>query len=120
MLVATDIAARGIDVDELKWVINFDLPNQPETYVHRIGRTGRAGNDGTALSFCDQEEQEYLKDINKLTSQSIPFVKEHPYQLPVRTAPKAEVKKAPKANGQAPTFKKSFNRNKKRTRSAAV
>ena len=67
VLVATDIAARGIDIDELTHVINFELPNVPETYVHRIGRTGRAGASGIALSFCDMEEKEFLRDIHKLT-----------------------------------------------------
>ena len=74
VLVATDIAARGIDVQELSHVINFDLPNVPETYVHRIGRTGRAGLGGIALSFCDSEEREYLRDIQKLISKKIPVV----------------------------------------------
>jgi len=74
VLVATDIAARGIDVQELSHVINFNLPNVPETYVHRIGRTGRAGMGGTALSFCDIEEKEYLWDIQKLISKKIPIV----------------------------------------------
>lgn len=83
VLVATDIAARGIDIDELTHVINFDLPNVPETYVHRIGRTGRAGADGTAFSFCDYEEKIYLKDIEKLIRKSIPVVKEHPYDVPL-------------------------------------
>lgn len=81
VLVATDIAARGIDVQELSHVINFDLPNVPETYVHRIGRTGRAGLCGTALSFCDREEKEYLKDIQKLISKKIPIVEEKPYSM---------------------------------------
>ncbi len=72
VLVATDIAARGIDIDDLQHVINFDLPNVPETYVHRIGRTGRAGADGTAFSFCDTEERSYLKDIEKLIARKIP------------------------------------------------
>jgi ATP-dependent RNA helicase RhlE len=81
ILVATDIAARGIDIDELTHVINFELPNVPETYVHRIGRTGRAGASGTALSFCDQEEQEYLHDIQKLISRSIPVVEDHPHVM---------------------------------------
>ncbi len=81
VLVATDIAARGIDVDALTHVINFDLPNVPETYVHRIGRTGRAGSAGIALSFCDREEKAYLKDINKLTGQQIPEVQEHPFKM---------------------------------------
>ncbi len=80
VLVATDIAARGIDVRELTHVINYDLPNIPETYVHRIGRTGRAGLVGTALSFCDIEEREYLKDIQKLISKKIAVVEDHPYK----------------------------------------
>jgi ATP-dependent RNA helicase RhlE len=79
VLVATDIAARGIDIDELSHVINYDLPNIPETYVHRIGRTGRAGASGIALSFCDGEEKAYLKDIQKLIAQNIPVVDEHPF-----------------------------------------
>jgi ATP-dependent RNA helicase RhlE len=92
VLVATDIAARGIDVDELTHVINFELPNIPETYVHRIGRTGRAGNSGSAFSFCDMEERAYLRDIHKLINQTIPVVEGHPYastmkfvQAPVAT-----------------------------------
>lgn len=72
VLVATDIAARGIDINDLPLVINFDLPNVPETYVHRIGRTGRAGQEGTALSFCDPSELPYLKDIEELTRVAIP------------------------------------------------
>ncbi|GAA5222103.1 DEAD/DEAH box helicase [Membranihabitans marinus] len=79
VLVATDIAARGIDVDSLSHVINYDLPNVPETYVHRIGRTGRAGASGMAYSFCDVEERPYLRDIQKLIGQTIPSVKEHPF-----------------------------------------
>lgn len=79
VLVATDIAARGIDVDDLSHVINYDLPNIPETYVHRIGRTGRANASGIALSFCDREERAYLRDIQKLIDQNIPVVEEHPY-----------------------------------------
>jgi ATP-dependent RNA helicase RhlE len=79
VLVATDIAARGIDVDELSHVINFDLPEVPETYVHRIGRTGRAGAQGVALSFCDEEEKPLLKDIQKLISKVIPVIEENPY-----------------------------------------
>jgi ATP-dependent RNA helicase RhlE len=79
VLVATDIAARGIDVEDLSHVINFELPNIPETYVHRIGRTGRAGNSGSALSFCDMEERAYLRDIHKLIKKTIPVVEDHPY-----------------------------------------
>lgn len=78
-LIATDIAARGIDVDLLSHVINYELPNIPETYVHRIGRTGRAGHEGTAISFCESEELPYLKDIQKLTGKNIPVVKDHPF-----------------------------------------
>jgi ATP-dependent RNA helicase RhlE len=81
VLVATDIAARGIDVSDMPLVINYDLPNVPETYVHRIGRTGRAKASGTALSFCDQEEKAYLKDIQKLISQVIPVIKDNPFEL---------------------------------------
>jgi ATP-dependent RNA helicase RhlE len=81
VLVATDIAARGIDVDELSHVINFELPNVPETYVHRIGRTGRAGASGIAFSFCDSEEKEFLRDIQKLISIPVPIVTDHPYTM---------------------------------------
>ncbi len=79
VLVATDIAARGIDVDGLSYVVNFDLPNEPETYVHRIGRTGRAGASGLAVSFCDAEERGYLRDIQKLIAKEIDVVENHPY-----------------------------------------
>jgi ATP-dependent RNA helicase RhlE len=81
ILVATDIAARGIDIDELTHVINFELPNVPETYVHRIGRTGRAGASGIALSFCDAEEKEFLRDIEKLIGLKVPVVTDHPHPL---------------------------------------
>lgn len=84
VLVATDIAARGIDVDDLSTVINFELPNIPETYVHRIGRTGRAGASGLALSFCDMEERALLRDIHKLIKQDIPVVEEHPFASPIK------------------------------------
>ncbi len=81
VLVATDIAARGIDIDDLTHVFNFELPNVPETYVHRIGRTGRAGNTGIAISFCDHEEKTELKDIQKLIAKNIPVIDSHPYPL---------------------------------------
>jgi len=81
ILIATDIAARGIDIDELTHVINYDLPDIPETYVHRIGRTGRAGLGGTAISFCDFDEKEQLKDIEKLIGKKLEEVKDHPYPL---------------------------------------
>lgn len=79
VLVATDIAARGIDIDQLPFVINFDLPNIPETYVHRIGRTGRAGNGGIAISFCSKDEEPYWKDIQKLIKVEVKTIANHPY-----------------------------------------
>lgn len=79
VLVATDIAARGLDIDQLSHVFNFELPNVPESYVHRIGRTARAGASGTAISFCEEEEKTYLRDIVKLTRQPIPVIKDHPF-----------------------------------------
>lgn len=88
VLVATDIAARGIDVDNLEFVVNYEIPNIAETYVHRIGRTGRAGANGTSLSFCDAEEKAYLKDIEKLISMKIPVVEGHPYPLMDHNPPK--------------------------------
>ncbi len=81
-LVATDIASRGIDVDGITHVINFDLPNEPDSYVHRIGRTGRAGASGTAISFCDIEEKAYLNDIEKTIRQSVPVNEDHTYHAP--------------------------------------
>jgi ATP-dependent RNA helicase RhlE len=78
-LVATDIAARGIDIDGITHVINFDLPNEPESYVHRIGRTARAGAEGIALSFCDAEERAYLRDIEKVIRQAVPVDAAHPF-----------------------------------------
>ena len=93
VLVATDIAARGIDVDDLEYVINYEIPNISETYVHRIGRTGRAGANGTAISLCDADEKEYLRDIEKLITKRIQVVDNHPFPLidnnPVK-APKQE------------------------------
>jgi ATP-dependent RNA helicase RhlE len=81
VLVATDIAARGIDIDDLSHVVNFELPDVPETYVHRIGRTGRAGNTGIAISFCGGDERIELRDIQKLIGKSIPVVSGHPFPL---------------------------------------
>jgi ATP-dependent RNA helicase RhlE len=81
VLVATDIAARGIDVDDLEYVINYEIPNISETYVHRIGRTGRAGANGTAISFCDADEKEYLRDIEKLITKKLQVVDDHPFPL---------------------------------------
>ncbi len=91
VLIATDIAARGIDIDELSHVINYNLPNIPETYVHRIGRTGRAGLGGTAISFCEYEEKPYLKDIQKLIKKTIGIVENNPYPMMINyVLPKAE------------------------------
>ena len=84
VLVATDIAARGIDIDDLSHVINYELPNIPETYVHRIGRTGRAGASGQAFSFCMEDEVPYLKDIQKLIKKSVPVVENHPYAIELK------------------------------------
>ena len=80
VLVATDVVARGIDVEQISHVIQFDLPNEPETYIHRIGRTGRAGADGSALAFCNETEWPYLKDIEKLIRMRVPVVGDHPFQ----------------------------------------
>lgn len=96
VLIATDIAARGIDIDELSHVINFDLPDIPETYVHRIGRTGRAGLEGTAISFCCFDEKEQLADIERLIGKTLTVIKEHPYPL-MDNFPAVKVKAAQKS-----------------------
>jgi ATP-dependent RNA helicase RhlE len=89
VLVATDVASRGIDIDGISHVINFDLPNEPESYVHRIGRTGRAGRDGQAIAFCDPEELKLLRDIEKLTGEAIPVDEAHAYHVaPPARAPR--------------------------------
>ncbi len=87
ILVATDIAARGLDIDAVTHVINFEIPNVPETYVHRIGRTARAGAEGVSYSFCDREEKDFLKDIEKLTRQKIRVIEDHPYLPGTYVAP---------------------------------
>jgi ATP-dependent RNA helicase RhlE len=112
VLVATDIAARGIDVEELSHVINFEIPNIAETYVHRIGRTGRAGLSGVALSFCDAEEKDYLRDIYKLISKSIPVIEDHPYPIHNMVIEKYQpVNK--NISDRRPRSQSSFNRNRK-------
>lgn len=113
VLVATDIAARGIDIDKLRYVINYDIPNEPETYVHRIGRCGRAGEDGIAISICEPEENGYLRDIEKLTQQKIQIVKDNPYPQTDRPMNAAEKKEAEKEKQRR---KQEFfaNRNKNR------
>ncbi len=112
VLVATDIAARGIDIDELSHVINFDLPDVPETYVHRIGRTGRAGNEGIAISFCSADEKEELRDIQKLIGKQIPVVAEHPFTANAHmTAPAPEERPArPNFRGQQGDRRQGSNR----------
>lgn len=112
VLVATDIAARGIDVEDLPFVINYDLPNVSETYVHRIGRTGRAGASGIAWSFCDHDEKPYLKDIEKLIKQSLPVKTEHPYVLDESNVPPP----APKSNQQQNRGKRPNSRNRNNRR----
>lgn len=99
VLVATDIAARGIDIDELSHVVNYDLPNVPETYIHRIGRTGRAGLGGTAIAFCDINEKPLLNDIEKLMKKKVSVVQEHPFPMEIFTPEKPEPKppREPKA-----------------------
>ena len=89
-LVATDIAARGLDIEELSHVFNYNLPDVPETYVHRIGRTGRAGREGVAVAFCDFGEKPLLRDIEKLMGRTVPVVEDHPYPMVVLEAPKKD------------------------------
>ncbi len=111
ILVATDIAARGLDVEAVSHVINFDLPNIPESYVHRIGRTARAGADGIAYSFCDVDERPYLKDIEKLIGERVTVNNSHPY---VSDVPKPEP--TPKEEEKTKSNKNSRNRRRRRNR----
>ena len=113
VLVATDIAARGIDIDKLSYVLNYDIPNESETYVHRIGRCGRAGDTGVSISICEPEENEYVRDIEKLIKQKIEEVQNHPYpqtEKPMNAQQKKEFEKEKQRK------KQEFfnNRNKKR------
>lgn len=100
-LIATDIAARGIDIDELSYVVNYDLPNVPESYVHRIGRTGRAGASGLAISFCMLEERPFLKDIEKLIKTSIPTVDDHDFEFKMEDAAEPSLKKQGGGRGRS-------------------
>lgn len=117
VLVATDIAARGIDVDDLSHVINYDIPNVPETYVHRIGRTGRAGASGIAFSFCDREEKSYLSSIHKLIDKRIPVIDNHPF--PLGTAKSTEERRsaggqrADRSTNKIGARKKNFSRKRR-------
>jgi ATP-dependent RNA helicase RhlE len=108
VLVATDIAARGIDIEKLSHVFNYDIPNIPETYVHRIGRTGRAGLGGIALSFCENEERDYWKDIIKLIKTQVPVIHEHPYKISNEAVQKNE----PHHNMKSPTSEKTSTQKK--------
>ncbi len=119
VLIATDIAARGIDVDNLSHVINYELPNVPETYVHRIGRTGRAGANGIAFSFCDAEEKAYLADIQKLIGKKIPVAEENPFlftgKIPPPAAKPDRRTQSKKNSGKAPVQKTSSDASGKNT-----
>lgn len=106
VLVATDIAARGIDIDELSHVFNYDVPNISETYVHRIGRTGRAGLEGVAISFCDIEEKQYLADIEKLIGKRVPVVSEHPYPMQIFTIEPKVKSERPQARPNPSKYKR--------------
>lgn len=112
VLVATDIAARGIDIDDLSYVINYDIPNEPETYVHRIGRTGRAGKNGIAFSFCDSEELKYLKDIQKLIWKTIEIESDHPFAIKITTWTQPAPKKPFQKKETSP--KNNFSRERKK------
>ena len=115
VLVATDIAARGIDIDKLKYVINYDIPNIAETYVHRIGRSGRAGEEGTAISICEPEENAFVKDIEKLIQKKINIIEDNPYPQTEKKMTAQEKKEWEKEKQRK---KKEFfaNRNKKQNK----
>ncbi len=106
VLVATDIAARGIDVDGVTHVINYDLPNEPESYVHRIGRTGRAGAEGIAISFCDRDERGFLRDIEKLINKTVPLDTDQPFHLAMDRLPQIQPRQHKPR--QRPAGQKSF------------
>ena len=117
VLVATDIAARGIDIDKLKYVINYDVPNLPETYVHRIGRSGRAGEEGTAISICEPEENNYVKDIERLIKKKIDIIQDNPFpqtERPMTDKEKKEWNKEKERKKQE--FFRQRNKNRQRRR----
>jgi ATP-dependent RNA helicase RhlE len=118
VLVATDVAARGLDIDKVSHVVNFDLPNVPEMYVHRIGRTGRAGESGIAVSFCDGSERQHLRAIERLMRQTIAVEGGQPSRpLEEQTATKSHSHSRPQHNGgggKRPTQRKSFSGGKRR------
>jgi len=113
VLVASDIAARGIDIDKLRYVINYDVPNLPETYVHRIGRSGRAGEEGIAISICEPEENAYIRDIEKLIKKKITVVKDHPFPQTDRPMTDAEKKEW---NKEKQRRKQEFFANRKKSK----
>ena len=102
VLVATDIAARGIDIDDISHVINFDLPVEPENYVHRIGRTARAGAEGIALTFCDAEERGALREIERMIQQQIPVFADHPYHLQMSSGQLPSARRSVAPSGRRP------------------
>ena len=115
ILVATDIAARGIDIEFLPYVINFDLPNIPETYVHRIGRTGRAGREGMAISFCGKDEEGYWKDIIKLTKAKVTTIENHPFPWKAGAASTQPERNSNRSGGKEKSRKSDVSKkNKKR------
>jgi ATP-dependent RNA helicase RhlE len=114
ILVATDIAARGLDIDAVSHVINFDLPNEPESYVHRIGRTARAGASGIAYSFCAVDERKYLKDIEKLIRQNIPVIKDHPFVSDVADPVPSKPKSTSDRNSQRASRRRNRRQNNRR------
>lgn len=109
MLIATDVASRGIDLEKLSHVINFDIPEQAESYVHRIGRTGRAGENGIAISFCSLDEMGYLKDIQKLIKTNVDVVRNHPFSLSTET----QTISAPRPSVGKPHFGKKTHRRRR-------
>lgn len=119
VLVATDIAARGIDVDDLQYVINYEIPNIAETYVHRIGRTGRAGANGSALSFCHAEEQADVRSIEKLIGKKIPVVQEHPFPM-LETNPEPAAKKPASRNPRSSHKNKPYSGARNSDRKGAI
>lgn len=112
VLVATDIAARGIDIDKLQYVINYDIPNVPETYVHRIGRSGRAGEEGNAISICEPEENDFIKDIEKLIKQRIKVIRDNPFPQTEKPMTEAEKKEW---NKEKQRRKQEFFANRKKS-----
>ena len=112
ILIATDVAARGIDVKNIDTVINFDIPNISETYVHRIGRTGRAGKEGAAFSFCSADEKDYIMSIQKLINKQIDIIDDHPYPLDPKAKP--EVHKSPNSSKYRKGRKSEASKKKKK------